>query len=198
MHGAVGIARWLWRGVGPPVLPLQGKSSGTSRTGVSVNSRSLPTLNKPCPKSPGMRVFLLERTPERLPVYLCRPFSGSHLPRGRWSRYPRRAAAPAPVSLGLCFGAFSIRAGSMRSARCNPDAPMYTFWDYKRNRWQRDAGLRIDHLLLNPKAAKRLVEAGVDREVRGVENASDHAPRGSCFAMRRPRGGRRFGVRRSE
>ena len=57
-----------------------------------------------------------------------------------------------------------------------PDAPMYTFWDYKRNRWQRDAGLRIDHLLLNPKAAKRLVDAGVDREVRGLEGASDHAP----------------------
>jgi exodeoxyribonuclease III len=58
----------------------------------------------------------------------------------------------------------------------HPNAPMYTFWDYKRNRWQRDAGLRIDHLLLNPKAAKRLVEAGVDREVRGLEGASDHAP----------------------
>ena len=57
-----------------------------------------------------------------------------------------------------------------------PDAPMYTFWDYKRNRWPRDAGLRIDHLLLNPKAANRLVDAGVDREVRGLEGASDHAP----------------------
>ena len=58
----------------------------------------------------------------------------------------------------------------------HPNAAMYTFWDYKRNRWQRDAGLRIDHLLLNPKAARRLVEAGVDREVRGLEGASDHAP----------------------
>jgi hypothetical protein len=58
----------------------------------------------------------------------------------------------------------------------HPDAPMYTFWDYMRNRWQRDAGLRIDHLLLNPKAARRLVEAGVDRGVRGLEDASDHAP----------------------
>ena len=58
----------------------------------------------------------------------------------------------------------------------HPDLPMYTFWDYKRNRWERDAGLRIDHLLLNPNAAKRLVEAGVDREVRGLEGASDHAP----------------------
>lgn len=58
----------------------------------------------------------------------------------------------------------------------HPDNPMYTFWDYMRNRWQRDAGLRLDHLLLNRQAAKRLVKAGVDREVRGAENASDHAP----------------------
>jgi len=58
----------------------------------------------------------------------------------------------------------------------HPDRPMYTFWDYKRNRWPRDAGLRIDHLLLNREAGKRLVDAGVDREVRGQESASDHAP----------------------
>ena len=58
----------------------------------------------------------------------------------------------------------------------HPDEPMYTFWDYMRNRWPRDAGLRIDHLLLSRQAAKRLVAAGVDRAVRGKENASDHAP----------------------
>ena len=57
-----------------------------------------------------------------------------------------------------------------------PDAPIYTFWDYLRNRWPRDAGLRIDHLLLSKDVAGRLVDAGVDREVRGRDNASDHAP----------------------
>jgi exodeoxyribonuclease III len=60
--------------------------------------------------------------------------------------------------------------------RVHPDAPMYTFWDYMRNRWPRDAGLRIDHFLLNREAAARLVTSGVDREVRGREGASDHAP----------------------
>ena len=58
----------------------------------------------------------------------------------------------------------------------HPDAPMYTFWDYMRNRWQRDAGLRIDHLLLSAQAAKRLLAAGIDRQIRGKEGASDHAP----------------------
>ncbi|HET7527290.1 MAG TPA: endonuclease/exonuclease/phosphatase family protein, partial [Burkholderiaceae bacterium] len=54
--------------------------------------------------------------------------------------------------------------------------PMYTFWDYFRNRWERNAGLRIDHLLLNPAAASMLAQAGVDRAVRGREKPSDHAP----------------------
>jgi exodeoxyribonuclease-3 len=58
----------------------------------------------------------------------------------------------------------------------HPGERVYTFWDYFRNAWGRDAGLRIDHLLLNPAAAKRLVSAGVDRHVRGWEKASDHAP----------------------
>ena len=58
----------------------------------------------------------------------------------------------------------------------HPGEPLYTFWDYMRNRWPRDAGLRIDHLLLSPDVAERLVEAGVDRAVRGQPGASDHAP----------------------
>jgi exodeoxyribonuclease-3 len=53
---------------------------------------------------------------------------------------------------------------------------MFTFWDYKRNRWPRDAGLRLDHLLVSPALAPRLTKAGVDRTARGEEGASDHAP----------------------
>jgi exodeoxyribonuclease-3 len=60
--------------------------------------------------------------------------------------------------------------------KLHPHERIYTFWDYFRNAWGRDAGLRIDHLLLNAPAAKRLTAAGVDREVRGWEKASDHAP----------------------
>ena len=58
----------------------------------------------------------------------------------------------------------------------HPDETIYTFWDYWRNAWARNAGLRIDHLLLNPAAAPKLRAAGVDRDTRGKEGASDHAP----------------------
>ncbi len=58
----------------------------------------------------------------------------------------------------------------------HPDEVIYTFWDYFRDAFRRDAGLRIDHLLLSPDLSKRLIEAVVDREVRGWEKSSDHAP----------------------
>ena len=58
----------------------------------------------------------------------------------------------------------------------HPDATIYTFWDYLRQRWPRDAGLRIDHLLLSKQLASRLRDAGVDRAWRGLDGASDHAP----------------------
>ncbi len=58
----------------------------------------------------------------------------------------------------------------------HPDERIYTFWDYFRKHWERDAGLRIDHLLLNRRAARGLRDAGVDRWVRGLPRASDHAP----------------------
>jgi exodeoxyribonuclease-3 len=57
-----------------------------------------------------------------------------------------------------------------------PTDTIYTFWDYFRNAYERNAGLRIDHFLLNPAIEKRLAAAGVDREVRGWEKTSDHAP----------------------
>ena len=57
-----------------------------------------------------------------------------------------------------------------------PGGGVWTFWDYQAGAWQRDAGFRIDHLLLSPTAADRLADAGVDKEYRGREKASDHAP----------------------
>lgn len=59
---------------------------------------------------------------------------------------------------------------------CHPDEQIFTFWDYFRQHWEKNSGLRIDHLLLSPDLAPALQEAGVDRWVRDLPRASDHAP----------------------
>ena len=70
-----------------------------------------------------------------------------------------------------------IHAGWTDAVRAiHPTGPVYTFWDYTMNAWARDAGFRIDHLMLSPTAADRLIDAGVDKDHRGREKASDHAP----------------------
>lgn len=58
----------------------------------------------------------------------------------------------------------------------HPSGPLWTFWDYKFERWEADKGMRLDHVLLSPQLAPRLKDAGVHRWVRGQDNASDHAP----------------------
>jgi exodeoxyribonuclease-3 len=60
--------------------------------------------------------------------------------------------------------------------RLQPEGPLWTFWDYKRDRWPKDKGMRLDHVLLSPEMSERLIDGGVDRWARGEENASDHAP----------------------
>ena len=57
-----------------------------------------------------------------------------------------------------------------------PNEVIYTFWDYFRHSYERNAGLRLDHFLLSPMVAEKLTAAKVDKEVRGWEHASDHAP----------------------
>ncbi len=71
----------------------------------------------------------------------------------------------------LCFQGW---ADAIRCVR--PTGAAFTFWDYQAGAWPRDLGLRIDHLLLSPHAADRLVDAGIDRAVRAGERASDHVP----------------------
>lgn len=56
------------------------------------------------------------------------------------------------------------------------EASQYTFWDYQAGAWQKNHGLRIDHLLLSPQAADRLRAVGIDKHVRGWEKPSDHVP----------------------
>ena len=67
--------------------------------------------------------------------------------------------------------------GLVDAVRAASDAEgLYTFWDYQAGCWQRDEGIRIDHLLLSPQAADRLLDTGIDRHVRGWEKPSDHVP----------------------
>jgi exodeoxyribonuclease-3 len=74
------------------------------------------------------------------------------------------------------FGSLLAQGWTDAIRKLHPSKPMFTFWDYKRNRWPRDAGLRLDHLLLSPALAPRLIKAGVDRKPRSEPDASDHAP----------------------
>ena len=59
---------------------------------------------------------------------------------------------------------------------CNPSPGHYTFWDYQAGAWQRNNGIRIDHQLLSPRAADRLVGTTIDKRTRGWEKPSDHVP----------------------
>jgi exodeoxyribonuclease-3 len=74
------------------------------------------------------------------------------------------------------FGAL-INLGLTEALRATTDADgLYTFWDYQAGAWQKNAGIRIDHLLLSPQAADRLVAVSIDKHVRGWEKPSDHVP----------------------
>jgi exodeoxyribonuclease-3 len=77
-----------------------------------------------------------------------------------------RGAFRALLNLGLTD---AVRA-------CHPQPGVYTFWDYQAGAWQKDHGIRIDHILVSPQAADRLSAAGIDRFTRGWEKPSDHVP----------------------
>jgi len=70
-----------------------------------------------------------------------------------------------------------LNLGLTEAVRATTDAGgLYTFWDYQAGAWQKNAGIRIDHLLLSPQAADRLAAVGIDKHVRGWEKPSDHVP----------------------
>ena len=88
--------------------------------------------------------------------------------------------------------------GLTDAVRAGSDAPgLYTFWDYQAGAWQKNDGIRIDHLLLSPQAADRLVGAGIDKHVRGWEKPSDHVPVWIDLALRAAVG-RQSGKRKRE
>jgi exodeoxyribonuclease-3 len=74
------------------------------------------------------------------------------------------------------FGRLLAQGWTDALRKLHPNGPLWTFWDYKRGRWQNDKGMRLDHFLLSPTLSERVVDGGVDRWARGEVNASDHAP----------------------
>jgi exodeoxyribonuclease-3 len=113
---------------------------------------------------------------QELPVVLAGDYNVAPTP---FDIYPTKSwdkdALIQPKSRAA-FAALTAQGWTDAIRTLHPSKPMYSFWDYKRNRWPRDAGLRLDHLLLSPALAPRLAKAGVDRKIRGEDGASDHAP----------------------
>jgi exodeoxyribonuclease-3 len=123
---------------------------------------------------------LTHYTSERLqleePLVLAGDFNV--IPTARDARYPDRWTGDA---LFLPRTREKFRAlcnlGLIDAIRAGSDGPgPFTFWDYQAGAWQKNDGIRIDHLLLSPQAADRLVSAGVDKHVRAWEKPSDHVP----------------------
>ena len=132
---------------------------------------------------PGRARRRLQRHPDRSRRLQARALAG---------RRPVPARAPRPISAPA-----RRRAGPTPSAISTPDERIYTFWDYWRSAWERNAGIRIDHLLLNPVAARRLAAAGVDTAFRARPHASDHAPAWAVLREDRPIAARAPGPGRS-
>jgi exodeoxyribonuclease-3 len=111
-----------------------------------------------------------------VPVVLCGDFNV--VPTAQ-DIYPTRSldnnALIQPQSR-QAFARLLLQGWTDEMRKLHPEGPLWTFWDYERDRWAKNKGMRLDHLLLSPAMCERLLEGGVDREVRGEENASDHAP----------------------
>ncbi len=152
--------------------------------GIVVTSIYLPNGNpQPGPKFDyklawfkRLRVHAAKFIKQEIPVVLAGDYNVAPTP---FDIYPTRSwdkdALVQPKSRAA-FASLVDQGWTDAIRELHPKQPMYTFWHYLRNRWERDAGLRLDHLLLSPALAGRLQKAGVDRKIRGEEGASDHAP----------------------
>ena len=113
----------------------------------------------------------------RLPVILAGDYNIVPEPRDIYETTSYRDNALVQPAAREAFAALLAQGWTDALRKLYPHEPaLYTFWDYMRNRWPRNAGLRLDHLLLSKNLVRKLKAGGVDREARGEEGASDHAP----------------------
>jgi exodeoxyribonuclease-3 len=113
----------------------------------------------------------------KLPVVLAGDYNVVPEPRDIYVTTSYRDNALVQPASRAAFQALLAQGWTDALRKLHPDDPaLYTFWDYMRNRWERNGGMRLDHVLLSKTLARKLRDGGVDREVRGREGASDHAP----------------------
>lgn len=112
----------------------------------------------------------------RVPVVLAGDFNVVPTPRDIYQTKSLDGNALIQPESREAFARLLAQGWTDALRKLQPDGPLWTFWDYKRERWPADKGMRLDHLLLSPDVRSRLADGGVDRWVRGEENASDHAP----------------------
>ena len=199
-YGAVFVGQSAWNGVAilarglEPVLTetsLPGDDSDEQAryieaavNGVVIASLYAPNGNpQPGPKF-DYKLGWMERLhahaqgllDSKLPIVLAGDYNVVPEPRDIYVTTSYRDNALVQPAPRAAFAALIEQGWTDAIRKLYPDETIYTFWDYMRNRWPRNAGLRIDHLLLSKPAARRLKAAGVDRDVRGQEGASDHAP----------------------
>jgi exodeoxyribonuclease-3 len=111
-----------------------------------------------------------------LPVVLAGDYNIVPEPRDMYETTSYRDNALVQPASRALFGQLLEQGWTDAIRTLYPTETVYTFWDYMRNRWPRNAGLRLDHLLLSQDLSKQLTAGGVDRDVRGQPGASDHAP----------------------
>ncbi|NRP72348.1 Exodeoxyribonuclease III [Ensifer psoraleae] len=199
-YGAVWRGQAAWNGVAilargsQPILTraeLPGDPSDTQSRyieaavdGILITSLYAPNGNpRPGPKfdyklawHERLRLHAAELLATGLPVVLAGDYNVVPEPR---DIYPTRSYDDNALVQPESRAAFRrlLEQGWLDALRkVYPEEQLFTFWDYRRNRWQRDAGLRLDHILLSRKLTRRLSGAGIEREVRGLDGASDHAP----------------------
>lgn len=112
----------------------------------------------------------------RVPVVLAGDFNVAPTPEDVYRTRSLDGNALIQPESRAAFGRLLGQGWTDALRSLHPSGPLWTFWDYKRGRWPADKGMRLDHLLLSPDLAGRLADCGVDRWVRGEEDASDHAP----------------------
>jgi exodeoxyribonuclease-3 len=200
-YGAVFVGQSAWNGVAilargvDPVLTAnalpgdddddQARYIEAAVDGIVIASLYAPNGNpQPGPKFK-YKLAWMERLKDhaqdlldsKLPIVLAGDYNVVPEPRDIYVTTSYRDNALVQPAPRAAFAELLAQGWTDALRKKHPDDPaLYTFWDYMRNRWERNGGMRLDHLLLSKSVAKRLKDAGVDREVRGREGASDHAP----------------------